>query len=335
MRLSGPNIESVSLCGHTPTAGQATAKPAPQTSASPGVKSCEPINPRAVQPRPAARSIVAMQSPLEDGFSPLNYSDFVNDVESVHMFNTDSPTAGSMSVDPSSIFLTNDNAASPMLNSLAPNHPSTSKTTPTQFLTTDSFTNSPRQPRSTLSSASPESSSHDSSSDSSGRRKRKSPDSSSPSAAFNSYTSHTWARNANMDTETQSSRTIADSPLTGEGPGPMQDLDPNMQFINSELQNNFDFNSAASSPKGFAVTPVAASAMGMKQMPRSTIGRAIPPVSNSFLPLVNIGHKLTLPRFRPQPTQCFPSAVAIIPLLRRHLPLPIRLRRPLPMPTIR
>ena len=84
-----------------------------------------------------------------------------------------------------------------------------------------------------------------------------------------------------MDMKTQSSRKIADSPLTGEGQGQMQDLDPNMQFINSEMQNNFDFNSAASSPKGFAVTPVAGSARGMQQMPRS-IDQAIPPVSGPF-----------------------------------------------------
>lgn len=87
-----------------------------------------------------------------------------------------------------------------------------------------------------------------------------------------------------MDVKPQNPRKMADSPLAGEGQGQMQDLDPNMQYINSEMQNNFDFNSAASSPKGFTVTPAAGPARGMKHMPRSTIDQAMPPVNGSFPP---------------------------------------------------
>jgi hypothetical protein len=223
-----------------------------------------------------------MQSPpRDDGFSPLNYSEFVNDNESLHMFNIDSPAAEGMSIDPSSMVLTNDYAPSPLSNQFQSHQPANSR--PSHPLSAGtpslSFSNSPMQPRATaISSASPESSSHDSSSDSSGRRKRKSPDSSSPSATFSSYNSQNWGRNAQLDAKP---RILKDSPLSADSNKHLQELDVNMQHLNSEMQNNLDFNSAASSPKGYSATPFAGSARGMRQMPRTTLNQVMPPVSSS------------------------------------------------------
>ena len=198
------------------------------------------------------------------------------------MFNIESPAAGSMSIDPTSMFLNPEFAGSPLSNNLQPNPPSTVR--PSNLLSADTptlaFSNSPLQPRTALSSASPESSSHDSSSDSSGRRKRKSPDSSSPSAVFGSYNSQNWARNSQVGTKSQDFGKLRDSPLAADGQKRLHDLDVNIQFINSEMQNNFDFNSAASSPKAFSsAASISGSARGLRQLPRSTVDQSIPPVN--------------------------------------------------------
>ena len=228
-----------------------------------------------------------MQSPLrDDAFSPLNYSDIGNDNESLHMFNIESPAPGSISIDPTSVFLNPELVGSPMTGSLQPNQPSTVR--PSNLLSADTptlaFSNSPLQPRTALSSASPESSSHDSSSDSSGKRKRKSPDSSSPSANFGSYNSQTWARNAQVDTRPKDFHKLRESPLAVDGQKRLQELDVNIQYINSEMQNNFDFSSAASSPKAFSSgASFPNSARGLAQLPRSTLDQSVPPVNISCL----------------------------------------------------
>lgn len=193
------------------------------------------------------------------------------------MFNIDSPAAlGSMSIDPSSMMLSTDYGTSPLSNTLQPSQPANSKPHLLSAETPSlSFSHSPLQPRTALSSASPESSSHDSSSDSSGRRKRKSPDSSSPSAAFGSYNSQNWGRNAQLDTKHD---IIRDSPISPDGHKRLHDLDVNIQYINSEMQNNFDFKSAASSPKGLSAAPFGSSARDMRQLPRSSLDQVMPPV---------------------------------------------------------
>jgi hypothetical protein len=76
---------------------------------------------------------------------------------------------------------------------------------------------------------------------------------------------------------------LRDTPLAIEGQKHLQDLDVNMQYISSEMQNNFDFNSARNSPKQFPASPIAGSARGFRQMPRATLEQTVPPVSTLVL----------------------------------------------------
>ena len=225
-----------------------------------------------------------MQSDREDAFTPLNFNDYVNDTESLHMFNPDSPSAGQMSIDPASVFLNNEFAPSPVLNNHQPafSSPSRYLRSPFEDVKQDQapFGQGALQPRSAISSASPESSSHDSSSESSGRRKRKSPDSSSPSTFFGSHPSQKSRRNdgmmgGKMDVDTKA-RILSDPPHDTGKKRHNPDLDLNLQIINSEMQNNFDFKSAANSPKGFSSNvPLGISAGPNRHAPRSTSDQMI------------------------------------------------------------
>jgi hypothetical protein len=106
------------------------------------------------------------------------------------------------------------------------------------------------QPRSVVSSASPESSTQDSSSDSSGRRKRKSPSSSSPSAIFGSYPAHDASRNwlgDDMDVD-RKRRVKVDSPI-------FQHDDQNMGILNTSMTESFNIHSTGHSPPAVANTP--------------------------------------------------------------------------------
>ena len=109
------------------------------------------------------------------------------------------------------------------------------------------------QPRSAVSSASPESSTQDSSSDSSGRRKRKSPSESSPGATFGSYpsqTSNTWQDNG-LEMARGKRRTKHDSPV-------LKQEDSTMGMLNNSMTQSFTIKSAANSPPGMVNMPSAA-----------------------------------------------------------------------------
>ena len=106
------------------------------------------------------------------------------------------------------------------------------------------------QPRSAVSSASPESSTQDSSSDSSGRRKRKSPSESSPGATFGSYpsqTSNTWQDNG-LEMARGKRRTKHDSPV-------LKQEDSSMGMLNNSMTQSFTIKSAANSPPGMMHAP--------------------------------------------------------------------------------
>ncbi|QDS76961.1 hypothetical protein FKW77_005367 [Venturia effusa] len=104
------------------------------------------------------------------------------------------------------------------------------------------------QPRSAVSSASPESSSQDSSSDSSGRRKRKSPTSSSPTAMFGYPTHDTcgWTGDE-MDLD-RKRRIKADSPVFRQD-------DSNMGMLNMSMTESFNLHSTGHSPPALVNTP--------------------------------------------------------------------------------
>jgi hypothetical protein len=113
------------------------------------------------------------------------------------------------------------------------------------------------QPRSAVSSTSPESSAQDSSSDSSGRRKRKSPSSSSPAAMFGSYHSQepvVWTDGMDID---RKRRPKHDSPVS-------RNDDANLGI--TSMTESFNINSAGNSPPGLVHTPPA---MHWNNAPRS------------------------------------------------------------------
>jgi hypothetical protein len=104
------------------------------------------------------------------------------------------------------------------------------------------------QPRSAVSSTSPESSAQDSSSDSSGRRKRKSPSSASPAAMFGSYASQeppVWTDSMDID---RKRRPKHDSPV-------LRTDDTNLGI--TSMTESFNINSAGNSPPGLVNTPPA------------------------------------------------------------------------------
>ncbi|TLD32021.1 Glyceraldehyde-3-phosphate dehydrogenase [Venturia nashicola] len=104
------------------------------------------------------------------------------------------------------------------------------------------------QPRSAVSSASPESSSQDSSSDSSGRRKRKSPSSSSPSVMFGYPTqeARSWMGD-DMDID-RKRRMKVDSPVFRQD-------DSNMGLLNTSMTESFNLHSTGHSPPALVNTP--------------------------------------------------------------------------------
>jgi hypothetical protein len=107
----------------------------------------------------------------------------------------------------------------------------------------------PLQPRSAVSSASPESSAQDSSSDSSGRRKRKSPSSSSPSAIFGSYPAHDAHGWIGEDMDVDRKRRIkVDSPV-------FKHDDSNMGMLNTSMTESFNIHSTGHSPPALVNTP--------------------------------------------------------------------------------
>lgn len=166
-------------------------------------------------------TMFSYQDDLDDDPTNLNnssfFNEFINDFESSPMSQHDQINFGS----PAAMFAKHEPSPLPKL-----------------------------QPRSAVSSASPESSTQDSSSDSSGRRKRKSPSSSSPSAMFGSYPAHDtrgWA-GEDMDID-RKRRTKMDPPVFKQD-------DSNMGILNTSMTDSFTIHSTGHSPPALVNTPV-------------------------------------------------------------------------------